>query len=964
MQTDRWQKIEEIFNRAVVLPAAQRTEFITAACNGDESLRQEVLELLEADTAEENPLDEDVFTLALECLEHEDLLPAGAQIAHYRIEKLIGRGGMGAVFLARDTRLEREIALKILPAHFAGNRQNIERFRQEARAASAVSHPNVAHIYEFGAEDERYFLAMEYVAGKTLRELLRENAIDDARALEIASQLAGALSVMHRSGIIHRDIKPENIIITDDGQVKILDFGLAKYSPERRANSLETSLETVPGMVLGTSAYMSPEQVRGQALDQRTDIWSLAVIFYEMIFGARPFAGESASDIHAAVLRDEANLDGAPAGLRDFFARAFQKNPALRFQTVEEFAAALEKIEKSNFKTNLRRFLNPSKAGQNDFPAAKRNLILFAGTLLIALCVIGGAYLWRTTNSAPKDFTLTGGKRLTSSGKMKYAALTRDAEVLAYSLEELGGRTIYLAYKNPQTREFDQPPRVLFPASRNIVSQLAFTPDKRFLYFKMREPDKSFGNLYRLSIDGAASAPEKVLDDIQNAPSFSPDGRQIVFLRLSRDNSHETLFIADAENGSNERQLYTRARPGFIPDTAQPAWSPDGKTILCAIGNYADDAESYNVLAIDAESGAAREILTGFWAEIWATAWTNGGKSFVFTGHNEKLADNNQLWLTDYATGSTRRLTDDYNDYFTVSTADTEPDGQSELVSIILQRRAQIYRADLNDPAASATLLTPEGDYGYGISVSANETLFYGSTQAGNPDIWTMSPNGENQRQLTFDPKLDSQPLVVPNSEFVVFGSYRSGTEGLWRMTAGGGAQTLLASNVVRDSLAVSPDGLFVYYRSNAKESEAVWRVAVAGGAPEKFAAGNYKSLAVSPDGKLLAATLDENETDAPQMAILKIDAPQEKPKIFPLADGALPLEKIRFTPDGKSVAYIAVQKGIGNIWSQNLAEIAPKSLTDFKTNNIYSFDFSPNGKQIFCSRGELNGYSVRFTLK
>lgn len=963
MQTDRWQKIEEIFNRAVALPTPEREAFIASVCD-DETLRSEVLELLEADTARENFLDEDVFTLALECLERDDVLSAGTQILHYRIEKLIGSGGMGAVYLAQDTRLGRSVALKLLPAHFAGNRQNIERFRQEARAASAVSHPNVAHIYEFGAEDERYFLAMEYVAGKTLRELLRENAIDEARALEIASQIAGALSVMHRSGIIHRDIKPENIIITDDGRVKILDFGLAKYSPERRANSYETSLETVPGMVLGTSAYMSPEQVRGQSLDKRTDIWSLAVMFYEMLFGARPFDGESASDIRAAILRDEANLDGAPAGLRDFFSRAFQKNPALRFQTVEEFAGALEKIEKSNFKANLRRILNPPKAGKNGFSSANRYLLLLAGALLIAFCSVAGVYLWRATNSAPTDFTLTGGKRLTNNGKVKYATLTRDADILAYSLEELGGRTIYLAYKNPQTREFDQPPRVLFPASRNIVSQLAFAPDKRSLYFKMREPDKSFGNLYRLPLDGATAEPEKVLDDVQGAPSFSPDGKQIVFLRLSRDNSHETLVIADAENGANEREFYTRARPGFIPDTAQPAWSPDGKTILCAVGHYADDAESYNVLAIDAASGAAREILSGFWAEIWATAWTNGGESFVFTGHSEKLADNNQLWIADFATGETRRLTDDYNDYFTVSTADAEPDGRAELVSIILQRRAQIYRADLSNPAASATLLTPEGDYGYGLSVSANETLFYGSTKAGNPDVWTMDANGENQRQLTFDPKLDSQPLNVPNSEFVVFGSYRSGTEGLWRMTADGGAQTLLASNVVRDSLAVSPDGLFVYYRSNAKESEAVWRVAVAGGEPEKFAAGNYRSLAVSPDGKLLAATLDENETDAPQLAILKIAAPHEKPKIFPLADGALPLEKIRFTPDGKAVAYIAVQKGVGNIWIQNLAETAPKPLTDFKTDNIYSFDFSPDGKKIFCARGELNGYSVRFTLK
>src|SRR5687767_5884406 len=310
MQETYWHKIEEIFSRAVALPKNDRQAFVEENCGGDDELCREILALLLEDEENSDFLSEPVFNAGLQILgaDFTGLLKK-EKFAHYKLLKQLGSGGTGIVFLAEDTQLRRRAALKIITPSLTSQPEVLKRFQQEARAASNISHPNVAHIYEFGQHDEYYFLAMEYTAGKTLREMLNENRVDLNLALEIGVQTAGALAAAHRNGIIHRDIKPENIVITDDGLAKVLDFGLAKISEENPPDDfriLDASLlETTPGMIIGTVAYMSPEQIRGQKLDARTDLWSLGVVLYEMLNGNRPFEGETRSDVLAAILKTE-----------------------------------------------------------------------------------------------------------------------------------------------------------------------------------------------------------------------------------------------------------------------------------------------------------------------------------------------------------------------------------------------------------------------------------------------------------------------------------------------------------------------------------------------------------------------------------------------------------------------------------------------------------------------------------
>lgn len=360
MRKNRWSKIEKIFNAAVVLPADKKTAFVTVSCGDNKHLRDEILELLREDDRHDGILEKPIFSLGARLLDGDfDEILQHSEFASYYLHKKLGRGGMGAVFLAEDSRLERLVALKILPSRLADNTDGVSRFQQEARAASAISHPNVAHIYEFGKFENHYFLAMEYIPGKTLREMMKEKRIGLARAADIVLQIAKALAAAHKAGIVHRDIKPENIMILEEGgecSVKVLDFGLAKFAePSELENNLfiklrsgdKTSLETAPGMIIGTTAYMSPEQVRAQNVTGQTDIWSLGVVLFELLAQKRPFVGDTRSDVQAAILLAE---PPSPPFVKEFpelekiVKRALTKDAGERYKDATDLVHDLQSV--------------------------------------------------------------------------------------------------------------------------------------------------------------------------------------------------------------------------------------------------------------------------------------------------------------------------------------------------------------------------------------------------------------------------------------------------------------------------------------------------------------------------------------------------------------------------------------------------------------------------------------------
>ena len=371
MQKERWQKIGEIFERAIALPPDERHRFVGEVCRDDGGLCRELLVLIDADRAAASFLDEELYTLGLECLKSEDDFPAETQLAYYRLKKLLGRGGMGVVYLAEDTRLERLVALKILTSPFAADALNVERFRQEARTASAISHQNVAHIYDFGEADDRFYLAMEYVRGETLRAFLKAGRLDAAAAVDIALQITEALAATHRQGIVHRDIKPENVIITESGLVKVLDFGVSKLlglaTPDWSLQTAKASLvHTTPGMVMGTIGYISPEQLQNKKVDFRADIWSVGVCLYEMLAGRRPFEGATAEEIGEAISTKEPVLSFPSVAaeqeklVKNIIAKALSKNAGGRYESASALADELRELKKRIEPVERAAFIDPA----------------------------------------------------------------------------------------------------------------------------------------------------------------------------------------------------------------------------------------------------------------------------------------------------------------------------------------------------------------------------------------------------------------------------------------------------------------------------------------------------------------------------------------------------------------------------------------------------------------------------
>ncbi|MCM3872496.1 MAG: protein kinase [Pyrinomonadaceae bacterium] len=351
MPSEQWQEVQDLFHAALERGPGNRSIFLDQACGGNESLRREVAWLISAHETEEHFIDAPAYVSACDVLAGHHYEP-GEMLGHYRFQAALGSGGMGEVYLAEDIRLNRKVALKLLPPHFTVNPDRVRRFEREARAASALNHPNIVTIYEIGQSDTTHFIATEFVDGKTLRQLLNEKPFTLNETLNVSMQVADALSGAHTAGIVHRDIKPENIMIRQDGYVKILDFGLAKLTEQQTGGAdLETStlLQSIPGLVMGTVHYMSPEQARAKNVGVGTDIWSLGIVIYELLAGNVPFTGETPSHVMVSLMEDKlpplTERANVPHELDQFVTKALQKNKKERYQTAGQLARDLKKLK-------------------------------------------------------------------------------------------------------------------------------------------------------------------------------------------------------------------------------------------------------------------------------------------------------------------------------------------------------------------------------------------------------------------------------------------------------------------------------------------------------------------------------------------------------------------------------------------------------------------------------------------
>src|SRR5438067_184073 len=352
MTSERWQQVEEVLQAALDRPAHERSSFLNEACSGDEGLRQEASSLIDAydeagDFIEEPAIAHDAHVL----ISNHQQNNIGREIGPYQIIERLGAGGMGEVYLAQDRRLDRQVALKILPAYFVSDEVRLRRFQTEARAASALNHPNILTIHEVGEVDQLHFITMEFIDGQTLRELIAQEHLSLVEVLEIAIQVAEALTAAHAAGIVHRDIKPENIMRRRSGLVKLLDFGIAKLLEPPSSDSKTAKTQTETGVVLGTVGYMSPEQARALPVDERTDIWRLGVVVYEMLAYRVPFVGATRMDTMVAILEREPaplfQFASAPAVLSELervVSKALRKERDERYQSAGEMLTDLKSV--------------------------------------------------------------------------------------------------------------------------------------------------------------------------------------------------------------------------------------------------------------------------------------------------------------------------------------------------------------------------------------------------------------------------------------------------------------------------------------------------------------------------------------------------------------------------------------------------------------------------------------------
>ena len=903
-------------------------------------------------------------------------LEAGTTLGRYKILSPLGKGGMGEVYLAEDTKLERVVALKVLPDDFASDQERMARFVREAKAASSLNHQNIITIHEIEEVDSVNFIATEYIEGETLRQRMGRGRLPVAEAIDVAAQVASALAAAHEAGIVHRDVKPENVMLRRDRLVKVLDFGLAKLTEQHGAGGVDTEaatralVNTAPGMVMGTAHYMSPEQARGLEVDERTDIWSLGVVLYEMVAGRAPFAGETPTDIIAAVVKTEPTplarlAPEAPARLAEIVSKALEKDREDRYQGVKDLLVDLRRLKKRlDFETELERSGAPERSAAPPLPTngggepAATSVETVAPTAgqtaratssaeylatgirrhgkgaavilaALALAAAGLAFaLYRFYAKRPVPFRSIKIEKLTNIGNATTAQISPDGQYVAHAVYEGGKYSLRVWHVSTKSSV------EIVPPAEDLLGVSAFSPDSRYIYYIKAPTPAQRGDLYRVAVLGGE--PKKVLERVVAGISFSPDGRRFAFVRPGT--AGNSLVVVNAD-GTGEQVLAKRGgaeRFGFDG----PAWSPDGQVI--ATGVYTDGT-NMTVAAVSVADGTVRPITPQKWPSVYRMAWLRDGGGLVFSAS----AQTNQIWHVSYPGGEVRRITDDTNSYGTGSfsmTADSSTIAtlQTEVIAnLFVAPFADTGRAKQVTPGVGGRVLAS------GMSWTPDGRLVYATGPFGNQDSWIMNADGTGNRQLTNDPGLDGDPDVSPDGRHVVFVSARSGRQNVWRMDLDGGGLKQLTDGGRDINPQFSPDGHWVIYASLATSE--LRKVPADGGESVRLTDRPVPWPAVSPADGSVAGLFRSDENSPWRLAVFPPEGGAPV-RVFDLARGIN--ADMHWTPDGRAIVYLMERARSSSLWSQAVDGGAPKQLADFSPEQVFSFAISRDGRTLAFSRG------------
>lgn len=935
MDPELWKQVDELLEQALEQPPEKREAFVARAAQDNSVLRDEVLSLVKAQSQAAQFMERSALNVAAQNLAQNSNITTlaslvGQELESYRIEKLLGAGGMGEVYLARDLKLGRLVALKVLPLHFVVDGERLSRFQREARALSSLNHPNLVTIYEVGEAKGLHFIAMELVEGQTLSSLRDKLSLKELLAIVV--QVAEALGAAHQAGIIHRDIKPDNVMVRPDGYAKVLDFGLVKL----------TEVEPVPGapndtklgVAMGTLAYMSPEQAAGEPVDQRTDIWSLGVVLYELATGRKPFTGETRQATINAILSTQPNSvvttnPSLPPDLDRILSKALDKDRELRYQTASDFRADLRRLLRE-----IDSSASASGAGSK-FSVVQRVRTRWlwtaaAGVVILMMGVIGWL-VWLKAKGATPDWSRAAHLQLTNEhGTEFFPSLAPDGKSFVYASNQSGNFDLFVQ------RVGGKNATPLTPNTASDEIEPAFSPNgERIAFRSTREPAgiyvmEASGENVRLVVEGC------------HHPAWSPDGNEIVCSTAGHEEAPTTrntwpsaLWIANVETG-NKRLLSEN-------DAMQPSWSPNGKRIAFW---FMPPSAGRSDIGTISRNGGEIEVITKDASTNWNPVWSPDGKFLYFASDR---SGNMSFWRVaiDEETGKV------LGEAEAVST----PSNFNRHLSFSGNGRRMIYVQTAQQANIQAVKFDPSAEKIVGdpfwitrgdrhivrpeLSPDGSRFVMRISRRT-QDDVVVVSRDGTQWRDLTNDKFFDRYPRWSPDGKRIAFTSDRGGRYEIWMLDADATNLRQLTFDSPGDTTFPlwSPDGNQILFRRNFVNSvldvNKTWAEQNLRLLPAPLDNRRFLAWDWSPDGKRALGNLSGPPT---VVASFSFETNQYE-KLTDFGLGAM------WLPDSTRFVFFFNNKlYLGDVKTKRVREVFSSG-----ENEIRSVDVSSDGKLLYFS--------------
>ena len=900
MTPERWQQVKQIFQLAIECPVDERAGFLARACQDDHILRSEVESLISSHDQGGDSIEAvagEAATRMLADTQADQIV--GKRIGHYEVLSRLGHGGMGEVFLAQDISLGRKVALKLLRSEFTRNEDRLRRFQQEARAASALNHPNILTIHEIGQEGHLQFIATEYIEGETLRQQISRAPLTLCQSLDVAVQVSSAIAAAHQAGIIHRDIKPENIMVRSDGYVKVLDFGLAKLAETKTVDTMAVTrpkFETESGVVMGTVSYMSPEQARGVAVDGRTDIWSLGAMVYETVAGRQPFEAQTSSDVLSLILQKEPlplahSLPEVPAELERIVRKALRKDREERYQTIKDLMIDLRNLRRElEVEAEIERSAPSKLLGNEATPPAsetrpdlsatvseRRHIhrIWYIVAAITLILLSAGVMLWVARMEKRGTSPVAPIMRLTSDGGLTTdPALSPDGKLVVYASDRAGGNNLDLWV---QQIDGGAPLRLTFDPANEY--EPSFSPDGTRIVFRS---DREGGGVYVMP---ALGGEPRLIAKGGRQPRLSPDGTQIAYVKsLGSGQSGIALgelFVVPSTGGTAQELVSEDV------GAASPVWSPDGAFILFARGEYR--IEDWGIVRSDrAASGRGKQDLVavlpldefqkGGLADLTPREWLKGNRILF----DAKFGDSSHIFEVGLSPPSWIR-----NEWALDSsphqlTFGTEQDERPTLA--------------------------------FSVSASGGRRLAFASLSR-RENLWSVTldtsrpQSGGKLTQLTQGSAFHLFPSISRDGKKAAFISHAAYNDEVLLLDVESLKTSVLSTAVSRKFKAhIRPDGSAVFYgdsgttATSPPTSGAVSAVSVSGGSPELLCENcGYWVWDWSADRRLLLVYGPRN----PPVAATLVNVEKRESRVFlqrPNAD----LFNFDWSPDGRWLVFFA----------------------------------------------------------